>query len=211
MTIELGDNYELKENSNGNLEVVDADGSAVLTHDNSADQLVINDPTEIKGTITDAAGVAHSGELADATDLDELADATDVVSDHGNLSGLGDDDHPIYLLADGSRALTGSLDAGGNDVTNVGKITLGTDTLAQAVVASGQVQLSSGTAVVDTGLSATDATFQLAIGIDDPDADAKVSGRLFWDDSAGTYKIEIVESDTSVGNPTVNYDIVRVR
>lgn len=78
------------------------------------------------------------------------------------------------------------------------------------VVASGQVSLTSGTAVVDTGLSATDATFQLALGIDDPAADAKVSGRLFWDDSAGTYKVEIVEQETAV-DPTVNYDIVRVR
>jgi hypothetical protein len=69
----------------------------------------------------------------------------------------------------------------------------------------------SGTATVDTGLSTTDATFTLALGIDDPDADAKIAGRLFWDDSAGTYKIEIVEDGTSVGNPTVNYDVVRVR
>lgn len=29
--------------------------------------------------------------------------------DHGGLLGLGDDDHPIYLLADGSRALTGTI------------------------------------------------------------------------------------------------------
>jgi len=77
--------------------------------------------------------------------------------------------------------------------------------------ASGSVQLSSGTAVVDTGLSDTDATFYLSLGVDDPGADTKISGRLFWDDSAGTYKIELVETETSVGNPTVNYDILRVR
>lgn len=76
---------------------------------------------------------------------------------------------------------------------------------------SGQVTLSSGKAVVNTGISATDATFMLALGINDPAADCKVTGRFFWDDSAGTYKIEIIEDGTSVGNPTVNYDIVRVR
>ena len=81
--------------------------------------------------------------------------------------------------------------------------------MAQSVVATGQVSLSSGTAVVDTGISVTDATFTLALGIDNPNADAKVSGRIFWDDSAGTYKVEIVEQ-TAV-NPTVNYDVVRVR
>ncbi|MDQ3181412.1 MAG: hypothetical protein M3Q33_12930, partial [Acidobacteriota bacterium] len=41
------------------------------------------------------------------------------VSDHGELTGLEDDDHPQYFLADGSRALTGNLNAGGNLVTNL--------------------------------------------------------------------------------------------
>jgi len=45
--------------------------------------------------------VSHSG---------ELADLTDIVDDHGNLSGLGDDDHTQYLLVDGTRAMTGALD-----------------------------------------------------------------------------------------------------
>lgn len=85
------------------------------------------------------------------------------------------------------------------------------DTALTAVAATGQVTLSSGSAVVDTAISVTDATFYLALGIDDPAADAKVAGRLFWDDSAGTYKMEIVEDGTSVGNPTVNYDVLRVR
>lgn len=78
-------------------------------------------------------------------------------------------------------------------------------------VVSGQTTLSSGSATVDTAISTTDATFMLALGVDDPNADCKVSGRLFWDDSAGTYKVEIVETQTTVGNPTVNYDVIRVR
>jgi len=76
--------------------------------------------------------------------------------------------------------------------------------------ASGSVALSSGSAVVNTGISESGATFTLALGIDDPDADAKVSGRLFWDDSVGTYHIELLEDGTSIGNPTVNYDVLRV-
>lgn len=44
------------------------------------------------------------------------------VSDHGALTGLGDDDHPQYLLADGSRALTGDLDLGSNNIVNVGAV-----------------------------------------------------------------------------------------
>ena len=34
------------------------------------------------------------------------------VSDHGALSGLADDDHSQYLLADGSRSLAGNLAVG---------------------------------------------------------------------------------------------------
>lgn len=34
------------------------------------------------------------------------------VTDHGQLSGLGDDDHSIYILVNGSRALTANWDAG---------------------------------------------------------------------------------------------------
>jgi len=103
-----------------------------------------------------------------------------------------------------SNAETGTLNA-------TTEIQIGGNTAISSVAASGQVTLSSGAAVVDTGLSATNATFNLALGVDDPDADTKITGRLFWDDSAGTYKVEFVEDSTSVGNPTVNYDIIRVR
>lgn len=80
-----------------------------------------------------------------------------------------------------------------------------------SVAVSGSVQLSSGSATVDTGLSATSATFYLALGVDDPGADVDLAGKLFWDDSAGTYKITIEEVSTSVGNPTANYDVLRVK
>src|SRR5690606_21095712 len=33
----------------------------------------------------------------------------DAVTDHGNLTGREDDDHPQYLPIDGSRAMTGEL------------------------------------------------------------------------------------------------------
>lgn len=41
--------------------------------------------------------------------------------DHGNLSGLSDDDHSQYLRTDGTRALTGNQSAGGNRITNLGE------------------------------------------------------------------------------------------
>ncbi len=44
------------------------------------------------------------------------------VSDHGNLAGLGDDDHTQYLRADGSRAMSDDLNMGANAITNVGNV-----------------------------------------------------------------------------------------
>jgi len=41
------------------------------------------------------------------------------LTDHGALTGLSDDDHTQYLLADGTRALAGAWDMGGQATTNV--------------------------------------------------------------------------------------------
>jgi uncharacterized protein (DUF2252 family) len=49
------------------------------------------------------------------------------VTDHGALTGLGDDDHTQYILADGTRAFTGDQSMGGNQLTNVGAPAAGTD------------------------------------------------------------------------------------
>ena len=38
-----------------------------------------------------------------------------VVTDHGQLAGLSDDDHTQYLLVDGSRSMTGGLEIESND------------------------------------------------------------------------------------------------
>ncbi len=57
--------------------------------------------------------------------------STGGVTDHGALSGLGDDDHTQYLLTNGSRAMSGALDMGANAITNVGNVD-GVDVSAHA-------------------------------------------------------------------------------
>lgn len=47
--------------------------------------------------------------------LDEALTSTS----HSSLGGLDQDDHPQYLLADGTRALSGDLSAGGNRITGL--------------------------------------------------------------------------------------------
>ncbi len=44
------------------------------------------------------------------------------ISDHGNLSGLLDDDHLQYLLVNGTRAMTGSLNMSNYNITNIGTV-----------------------------------------------------------------------------------------
>ena len=45
------------------------------------------------------------------------------VTDHGDLTGLSDDDHIQYLRADGTRALAGNMSFGGFTISNVGPLT----------------------------------------------------------------------------------------
>ena len=45
---------------------------------------------------------------------------------HSNLSGLTADDHTQYILEDGTRAFSGNISHGGNDITSVGNIGVGT-------------------------------------------------------------------------------------
>jgi len=47
--------------------------------------------------------------------------------DHGNLLGLQDDDHTQYLLHNGLRAMTGSLNMGGYNIENTGSLSPDTD------------------------------------------------------------------------------------
>jgi hypothetical protein len=70
------------------------------------------------------------------TDAFRLYDGTgwgafEVNLDHGSLLGLGDDDHVQYLLVNGTRAMSGDLDMGTNDITNVGLVD-GVDVSAHA-------------------------------------------------------------------------------
>ncbi|KKL70318.1 hypothetical protein LCGC14_2106100, partial [marine sediment metagenome] len=45
-----------------------------------------------------------------------------LVSDHGNLAGLTDDDHTQYTLEDGTRAFSGNISHGGFNITSVGTL-----------------------------------------------------------------------------------------
>jgi hypothetical protein len=58
---------------------------------------------------------------------DGVGDGPPPADAHADLAGLREDDHVQYLLADGTRALRGSLQAGGNRLTQVGNAVAGND------------------------------------------------------------------------------------
>lgn len=72
--------------------------------------------TDTPSSYTGSAGLAAKvNATEDALEFGQL--------DHGTaLTGLADDDHPQYLLADGTRALTGNWSAGGYDISNLGTL-----------------------------------------------------------------------------------------
>jgi hypothetical protein len=74
-----------------------------------------------------------------APDLTETGVGGGGVTNHGELSGLGGDDHPHYLLADGTRALTGNLSAGGNKVTGLAAATAAGDAMPLGQAAGGDL------------------------------------------------------------------------
>ena len=88
------------------------------------DALPSASPT-VRGFMTPAqvAALEAAGDAAAPVDVSEYAKRTELAAyvkrgqegaggDHGALNGLGDDDHSQYLLADGSRALSGDLAVG---------------------------------------------------------------------------------------------------
>lgn len=56
--------------------------------------------------------------------------ASSGVSDHGSLTGLSDNDHPQYLLRNGTNSMTADINLGGFTLTNVGSALPGTTTAA---------------------------------------------------------------------------------
>ena len=82
--------------------------------------------------ISTSAGIADANKPA-KTDaggyINGLIDVATLTGsiDHGGLTGLGDDDHTQYTLADGTRPFTGDQSMGGFKLTNVADPVAGTD------------------------------------------------------------------------------------
>ena len=203
--------------------LLQAGTNITLNYDDTADTLTI-----------DAAGGGGGGEYTDEQAQDAVAaalaggtnvtvtydDSTGTITvdgfsgDHAALSNITSNDHHSKtssaseltdVSADSVADAHHTEPTAGTGLTDEGSNQFGMD-----VIASGSETLSSGAATVDTGVSTgTTATFMVAFGPSTSDAD--VAADIRADSASGTYQVDIQETDTSVGNPTVKYDIVRVR
>ena len=93
-------------------------------------ELLDLDPTLDDVAAWNAALIVKKG----ATDLSDISQAKFIPIDigitgggtgtinHGGLSGLDQDDHLLYHLTDGTRPMTGALDMGSSNITNVGTV-----------------------------------------------------------------------------------------
>lgn len=83
-------------------------------------------PTFINGAVVRVAAIIVQQGVSTTVQIQDIrprigfaAPSGTAVTDHGSLTGLLDDDHPQYLLVGGSRSMTGSLNMGGQSITNV--------------------------------------------------------------------------------------------
>ena len=100
-------------------------------------------PVEIGGT-----GVSSIADLSAVLELSGLT------PDHGALAGLADDDHPQYVLADGSRTMS-TLTVGPGDTSVASLLADSESTFADVVHIEQGVNVSGGATIKNGGINVT--------------------------------------------------------
>jgi hypothetical protein len=143
---------------------------------------------------------------ADTVDGEDASAFADASHASAHESGGSDTIDPDALAGFDEAA----QDAAGALATDGLNYDDGADELGLNVIASGSATLSSGEATIDTGVATSNtATFTVYLAPDTDDAD--VAAEVRSDSGSGNYEVDLVETETSVGNPSVFYDIVRLR
>jgi len=139
--------------------------------------------------------------LLDDADATAMRTTLGVVTAHSGLSGLGSDDHTIYLLVSGARAMTAALNMGGFAVSNVSQLN---DT--NGVKALGILPTSGAVNFVEV-LNALTGTFPRVIfnGSDTNVSGVlatKGSGRIFARYSSTNYELACIDLAQPITNKT---------
>jgi hypothetical protein len=90
------------------------------------------------------------------------------VAAHGALTGLNNDDHNQYLLINGTRAMTGTLDMAENAIDNVGSI----DIANSAFIVSSTGRVDSSKSYTTDGTVAEDRLYDISATISSDNATA---------------------------------------
>jgi hypothetical protein len=207
------------------------DGTGIPGTDREVYQPEPPDMSSLAGGFADGAPVAEIWVPAGATGASDMADASvlyvrdrrlepqvssagtvsenDLAFDTATQSELDNhaadaDAHHTAYTDEMAQDATGAMATDGLAYDDAN------DELGLNVIASGTVTLSSGSATIDTGVATSNtATFTVYLGPTSNDAD--VAADIRADSGSGTFEVGIQETDTSVGNPGVAYDIVRLR
>ena len=132
------------------------------------------------------------------------------VSSHGSLTGLNADNHKQYLLVSGSRAMSGNLNMGTNDIGSVGALDVdGHTTLDQVTVntTDGAFAVSGANPITmtTTGSNDIDIVSNQKLDVDiTSDYELNVGGDCNWGISGNTdYRSTGTWTLTSVDNLTI--------
>ena len=139
----------------------------------------------------DWVAISSSGTLPPKRSGTSTSPTSTSVSSHSNLLGLSSDDHEQYLLISGSRAMSGNLNMGTNDIGSVGALDVdGHTTLDQVTI------------------NTTDGAFSVSGGNDiqlttTQDLDFNVTGTCDWNTTTTDWDNSREFDLTSVGNVTI--------
>jgi len=128
---------------------------------------------------------------------------------HGLLTGLGSDSHTQYLLVSGTRAMTGNLDMGTNNIGSVGTLDVdGHTTLDQVTIntTDGAFAVSGGNPISLTTTGSNDINITTAQTLDvdiNEDYEMYVRDLCDWDTSTVDWDNASTFTLTSVDNLTI--------
>lgn len=135
-------------------------------------------------------------ETLDLRAVSNLPAGTYIATDHAVLTGLTNDDHTQYLLADGTRALAGAWDMGNQALTNV-NIDSGVITgITDLAIGDGGTGQSTAQTAIDALSAVSGATNEHVLTKDTGTGNAK------WKAAAGGVSTWIALTDTDPANYT---------
>ena len=90
----------------------------------------------------DWTAIASSGKMPKSRNIITAPSSSrTAIIDHGDLSGLGNDNHTQYLLISGDRAMTGNLDMGSQSIVSVVNVTASGTVQAEQLTSTDDAQI----------------------------------------------------------------------